>query len=141
MTTHSFTTGGFDAKPLRDPLHTSAILLQLLADQEGGCAICAEELVVAPNAVDNLTGVVDHDDSTGAVRGLLCHRCHGGIARFGGDPARLRGAAAYLRAGRAGRPSTNRRAVRSAATRGKPRSDVASKVPSPGGAGMTEAVT
>lgn len=41
----------------------------LLAAQSGGCAICGR-----PPKTRRLH--VDHDHATGAVRGLLCHRCN-----------------------------------------------------------------
>lgn len=79
-----------------EPLRIPAVLLGLLAEQAGRCAVCAEELVVAPNAPDELTGVIDRDSLTQAVRGLLCRRCHDGLTLFGADPALLRRAASYL---------------------------------------------
>lgn len=42
---------------------------RLLAAQGGGCAICG-----ATPKTRRLD--VDHDHRTGAVRGLLCHRCN-----------------------------------------------------------------
>lgn len=46
---------------------------QMVADQEGRCLIC--DLV--PTRTDNkLTLHVDHDHSTGVVRGLLCTGCN-----------------------------------------------------------------
>ena len=40
---------------------------QMLAEQDGLCAICG----TLPNRA-----VVDHDHQTGAVRGVLCHGCN-----------------------------------------------------------------
>ena len=80
-----------------EPLRTPSALLELLDRQAGRCAVCAEGLVVAPNAPDALTGVVDRDSLTEAVRGLLCHRCHEGLTLFGGNAELLRRAAGYLR--------------------------------------------
>lgn len=48
---------------------------EMLAVQDGGCAICH----APPNPegkASTQTLCVDHDHETGAVRGLLCHRCN-----------------------------------------------------------------
>lgn len=79
-----------------EPLRPPEALLVLLVEQQGRCAVCAGELVVPPNAADDLTGVVDRDARSQAVRGLLCHRCHEGLTLFGADAVRLQRAAAYL---------------------------------------------
>lgn len=100
-------------KSSREPLLTPAVIFELLGDQEGRCAICADQLVVAPNAVDNLTGVIDRDPATGAVRGLLCRRCHTGITSFDSDAARLHRARSYLRPDVERRSPTKGRALRS----------------------------
>lgn len=39
---------------------------------------------------------VDHDHSSGVVRGLLCNECNAGLARFKDSPELLRAAAMYL---------------------------------------------
>jgi hypothetical protein len=59
---------------------------RMLADQGGGCAICGK------NDVDN----VDHDHSTGSVRGILCFRCNAAIGQLDDEPERARDLAAYL---------------------------------------------
>ena len=41
---------------------------------------------------------LEHDHVTGVMRGLTCHSCNTGLARFHDDPALLREAAAYLEA-------------------------------------------
>lgn len=64
----------------------------LLAEQGGKCAICGTEEAGAWGG----RLPVDHDHETGAVRGLLCHACNGGLGQFGDDVDRLMQAAAYL---------------------------------------------
>jgi hypothetical protein len=79
-----------------EPLRTSGAILKLLTSQAGCCPVCGTQLVVPPNAPDDLTGIVDRDATTHAARGLVCRRCHAGIAMFGADPSLLSRAADYL---------------------------------------------
>ncbi|MGQ0824388.1 MAG: endonuclease VII domain-containing protein [Actinomycetota bacterium] len=58
----------------------------MLAAQGGGCAICGER-----NA-DN----VDHNHTTGVVRGILCFNCNAAIGQLGEDSNRLAAAISYL---------------------------------------------
>lgn len=66
----------------------------LLKEQDGKCAIC-DSKDAGRQGVKNLA--VDHNHSTGKVRGLLCSRCNLGIGHLDDDPNRLEAAAAYLR--------------------------------------------
>ncbi len=59
----------------------------LLAAQDGRCAICHE---VAPRLA------IDHDHSTGAVRGILCDPCNMGLGHFRDNPELLAEAIRYL---------------------------------------------
>ena len=52
------------------------------------CQICQRELGDKPH--------VDHDHETGAVRGILCFNCNGGLGQFGDDIDRLEQAIEYL---------------------------------------------
>lgn len=61
-----------------------------LSDQGGMCRICG----AVPRPGRALP--VDHDHSTGKVRGLLCDRCNRLIGLAGDDPAVLTAAARYL---------------------------------------------
>jgi hypothetical protein len=61
---------------------------RMLAAQDGHCAIC-------PSTPKTRRLHVDHDHRTGAVRGLLCHRCNRALASWM-RPAWLRDAADYL---------------------------------------------
>ena len=58
---------------------------QMLADQQGRCAICGEAVTL----------VVDHNHETGEVRGLLCSNCNVGLGYFIDDPELLLAAVAY----------------------------------------------
>ena len=58
----------------------------MLRRQDGRCAIC--DTAVATD--------IDHDHTTGDVRGLLCGQHNTGLGLFGDDPDLLRRAAAYL---------------------------------------------
>jgi len=60
----------------------------LLAKQNGVCAICGKE--------DKKALAVDHDATTGRIRGLLCSTHNLAIGNFNHDPNLLRAAAKYL---------------------------------------------
>jgi hypothetical protein len=63
----------------------------VLAAQGGRCACCG--------SVANASGkrlFVDHDHVTGAVRGVLCHKCNAGIGSLGDNIEGVRRALAYL---------------------------------------------
>jgi hypothetical protein len=68
------------------------------ARQQDRCAICREPapILVAKNGKvrDGLT--VDHDHTTGEIRGLLCGACNAGIARFKHDTKVIRAGIRYL---------------------------------------------
>lgn len=67
----------------------------MLAEQNGLCLICGNP--PDPNGVKAASRLhVDHDATTGRVRGLLCNRCNPGIGYFMHDTTRLRAAIAYL---------------------------------------------
>lgn len=65
------------------------------AEQGGVCAICGG---TQPPKGTRRGGrlYVDHDHTTGAVRGLLCAPCNYALGAFKDSPAVLRSAAAYL---------------------------------------------
>lgn len=62
---------------------------RLLAKQENKCAVCGLRTTL----------VVDHDHTSGDVRGLLCQKCNKGLGHFLDDPSLLNRAEKYLRRG------------------------------------------
>lgn len=73
----------------RDRGLTEAEYHELLATQDGLCAICRSE-------PGHYALAIDHDHATGVVRGLLCTNCNVGLGHFKDDPAVLQAALAYL---------------------------------------------
>lgn len=63
---------------------------ELLRAQGGACAICR----TTTDGDDSLH--VDHDHTSGAIRGLLCRGCNTGLGGFGDKSERLRAALEYL---------------------------------------------
>lgn len=62
-----------------------------IADQEGKCAICSEELKLGTGGCG-----VDHDHATGRVRGILCRLCNVGVGHFRENPELFARAMKYL---------------------------------------------
>ena len=66
---------------------------RMLEEQGGVCAICK-----SPNTnYRSKYFVVDHDHDTGAVRGLLCHKCNIVLGQANDDITILTNAAEYIR--------------------------------------------
>ena len=63
-----------------------ADLEAMLTAQNGVCAICQTAPAIH----------VDHDHTSGEVRGLLCFRCNAALGQLADDPLVLRRAARYL---------------------------------------------
>lgn len=70
---------------------------ELLKKQGNRCAICDihKDDYAEQHKVHRFL-VVDHNHSTGAVRGLLCNNCNISIGAMRDSPLRLRRAAEYL---------------------------------------------
>lgn len=62
----------------------------------GVCAICGAKPDPSHKGTAQRSLNIDHDHTTGMVRGALCHSCNGGLGRFKDNPALLRKAAEYL---------------------------------------------
>ena len=63
----------------------------LLAKQGGGCAICGRLPARGKRALN-----VDHDHTTGKIRGLLCDNCNNGLGLFRDNVDLLLAAGLYL---------------------------------------------
>lgn len=70
---------------------TTAEYEALLKSQNGVCAICKRNV---PHKGDSMC--VDHDHSTGAVRGILCSNCNRAIGLLEDNVAFLQSAINYL---------------------------------------------
>lgn len=67
-------------------------------EQGNKCSICSRELV--ERGKDKKVPVylcVDHNHTTGKVRGLLCSNCNAGVGMFEEDKSRMTRAIEYLR--------------------------------------------
>lgn len=75
---------------------SKSLLADLLAIQDGLCAICGRTLSLDSHAPKLDRANVDHDHATGAVRGLLCLKCNNGLGSFGDNRNSLIAAITYL---------------------------------------------
>ncbi len=64
---------------------------RILDDQNNGCAICGKTPEENKQRL-----AVDHNHTTGEVRGLLCKNCNTAIGLLGDNPSTLRLATRYL---------------------------------------------
>jgi hypothetical protein len=62
--------------------------------QGGMCRLCGKSPKTRQLAVD-------HDHTTGSIRGLLCYRCNTGLGALGDDPEGLQRALDYVKENRA----------------------------------------
>lgn len=65
---------------------------EMLVRQSGRCAICKTK-----QCFTGFRFAVDHDHTTGAIRGLLCRRCNQVLGQLGENPQLFEEAANYLR--------------------------------------------
>lgn len=65
------------------------------SEQGGVCGICGDKGFSMAKRYKNQI-VVDHDHTTGKVRGLLCHNCNRGLGLFKDSVERLQKAVEYL---------------------------------------------
>jgi len=66
---------------------------KLLFEQQNSCAICKEKFSI------DLQPRIDHNHSTGRVRGILCHNCNTGLGHFRDNIEILRTTIKYLENG------------------------------------------
>lgn len=59
------------------------------------CAICGKDIYLFGSKKSN-TAHVDHEHSTGKIRGLLCQECNTGLGKFRDNPLFLANAIKYL---------------------------------------------
>jgi len=69
---------------------------ELLAAQDGRCAICGATRGHRSRYDKVCRLAVDHDHRTGKVRGLLCNNCNRGLGRFKESIKNLESAVRYL---------------------------------------------
>lgn len=65
----------------------------LLASQAGSCAACGADVTDGGRNAH-----VDHDHTTGRVRGILCHSCNVSLGLLNDDPVRVRALLVYVEA-------------------------------------------
>lgn len=65
--------------------------LLIFSQQNGKCSICSVTLVLR-----NKNTHLDHNHTTGKIRGILCKFCNNGLGFFYDSPEKLRNAAIYL---------------------------------------------
>ena len=72
---------------------------RMLAEQNGGCAICGQFRARFTGKQGTSPGFlcVDHDHETGEVRGLLCADCNVALGAFKDNPTTILRAIGYLR--------------------------------------------
>jgi ribosomal protein L34E len=68
----------------------------MYAAQNGVCAICGQPEIGLGRGGKVRRMSTDHDHTTGAIRGLLCHNCNFILGSAHDDPDVLRKAADYL---------------------------------------------
>lgn len=70
---------------------------QMLEKQDHRCSICDGEGFLMDRARHKVKLVVDHDHTTGQVRGLLCHNCNRALGLLQENPEIVSSALDYLK--------------------------------------------
>lgn len=71
---------------------TEAEVAAIERGQGGTCAVCKRPPSVSAYGILHL----DHDHTTGQIRGLLCDQCNKALGHFADDPARVEAGLRYL---------------------------------------------
>lgn len=66
---------------------------RLMVAAGGRCQICGAS---GSKSIRKKHLCIDHDHTTGRIRGILCDTCNRGIGLLGDNPDRIRAAASYL---------------------------------------------
>jgi hypothetical protein len=80
---------------------SAAGLSRLIELAEGKCQICRKPLVCFGQSSDSM--VLDHDHTTGDIRGILCAKCNKALGLLGDSLEGLERAVTYLRDAEDGR--------------------------------------
>ena len=73
------------------------VYLAMCLEQGNRCRVCGEVESDIHQGTRNVRELaIDHDHTTGEIRGLLCGKCNKAIGLMRDDPGRLRAAAEYL---------------------------------------------
>lgn len=91
---HPHESGGFYCRPCLDRLRVRryekfGLTPELLQALGTACHLCGDDVADRANAID-------HNHTTGAIRGLLCKGCNNGLGMFRDRPDLLRRAADYV---------------------------------------------
>lgn len=70
---------------------------QMFKEQDGKCAICKTSEPTPRKRGKRINFDIDHNHTTGKIRGLLCSKCNVGLGAFNEDIQLLEIALAYLR--------------------------------------------
>jgi Recombination endonuclease VII len=80
----------------REEIREQARAAQLLKEQRGRCAICGTDKY-RKDAIDEFSWAIDHDHTTGKIRGLLCQCCNLALGAVKDNQNTLRKMVAYLK--------------------------------------------
>ncbi len=72
------------------------IVQNLIIKQDNKCAICGLTASESHKSTKRPNLYIDHDHTSGKIRGLLCNNCNSGVGKLKDSPEMLRKAADYL---------------------------------------------